>query len=77
MSIIDSMPLANPPLSARLPFSFLGFYIMDFKEWGAHIQRAIPNYGQTMSQSARVAFEGGHIERRWYLMLASSVSSGS
>ena len=50
---------------------------MDFKEWGAHIQRAIPNYGQTMSQSARVAFEGGHIERRWYLMLASSVSSGS
>lgn len=50
---------------------------MDFKDWGAHIQRAIPNYGQTMSQSARVAFDAGQIERRWYLMLASSVSSGS
>lgn len=49
---------------------------MDFKEWGPHIQRAIPNYGKTMSQSARAAFEGGHIDRRWYLMLAASTSSG-
>ncbi len=49
---------------------------MDFKEWGPHVQRAIPNYGQTMAQSARLAFEKGHIERRWYLMLASSTSGG-
>jgi len=49
---------------------------MDFKEWGAHIQRQIPNYGRTMSQSARIAFEQGLIDRRWYLMLASSTSSG-
>lgn len=45
---------------------------MDFVEWGPHIQRAIPNYGRTMSQSARIIFEKGLIDRRWYLMLASS-----
>ncbi|PJB70840.1 MAG: ATPase [Alphaproteobacteria bacterium CG_4_9_14_3_um_filter_47_13] len=50
---------------------------MDFKEWGPHIQRAIPNYGQTMAQSARLAFEQGHIDRRWYLMLASSTSGSN
>ena len=49
---------------------------MDFKDWGPHIQRAIPSYGRTMAQSARLAFEAGNIERRWYLMLASSTSSG-
>ena len=50
---------------------------MDFKEWGAHIQRTIPNYGRTMAQSARLSFEAGDIDRRWYLMLASSTSSGA
>ena len=45
---------------------------MDFKEWGAHLQRLIPSYGQTMADSARKAFEEGSIERRWYLLLASS-----
>ncbi|MCB9990148.1 MAG: Flp pilus assembly complex ATPase component TadA [Rhodospirillales bacterium] len=49
---------------------------MDFKEWGPNIQRAIPNYGRTMSQSARLAFEAGHIDRRAYLMLASSTGGG-
>ena len=49
---------------------------MDFKDWGAHIQRIIPNYGRTMSHSARMAFEKGHIGRRWYLMLASSTGGG-
>ena len=48
----------------------------DFKEWSAHIQRIIPNYGRTMAESARIAFEGGHIDRRWYLMLASSTGGG-
>ena len=48
----------------------------DFKEWSAHIQRIIPNYGRTMAESARIAFENGQIDRRWYLMLASSTSSG-
>ena len=45
---------------------------MDFKEWGAHLQRLIPSYGRTMADSARKAFEEGSIERRWYLLLASS-----
>ncbi len=49
---------------------------MDFKEWGANLQRLIPLYGRTMADSARLAFEAGHIERRWYLLLASSTSSG-
>jgi defect-in-organelle-trafficking protein DotB len=50
---------------------------MDFKEWGVNIQRMVPLYGQTMSASARIAFEAGLIERRWYLLLASSTSSGN
>lgn len=51
---------------------------MDYVEWAAHIQRAIPNYGRTMAASARIAFEKGLIDRRNYLMLASSVGgSGS
>lgn len=49
---------------------------MDFKEWGAVIQRSIPSYGRTMADSARIAFEAGLIERRSYLLLASSTSSG-
>lgn len=45
---------------------------MDYREWGSNIQRMIPNYGQTMAVSAKMAFEKGLIDRRWYLMLASS-----
>lgn len=49
---------------------------MDFKEWPPEIQRAIPNYGQTMQESARQVFEEGKIDRRAYLLLAASTSSG-
>lgn len=49
---------------------------MDFRDWGAHLQRITPQYGRTMATSALMAFEAGKIERRWYLMLASSTSSG-
>lgn len=45
---------------------------MDYEEWGGHIQRMIPNFGQTMATSAKLVFEQGLIDRRWYLMLASS-----
>lgn len=45
---------------------------MDYKEWSPNIQRMIPSYGQTMAKSAQMAFEGGHIDRRWYLLLAAS-----
>lgn len=49
---------------------------MDFREWPAHLQRIIPQYGRTMAQSALMAFEAGLIERRSYLMLASSTAGG-
>lgn len=50
---------------------------MDFMEWAPEIQRRIPNYGQTMNESARICFEAGDIDKRHYLMLASSTSGGS
>lgn len=50
---------------------------MDFSEWGAHIQRNLPAYGQTMGDSARLVFEDGKIDKRHYLLLAASTSSGS
>lgn len=49
---------------------------MDFMEWAPEIQRRIPNYGQTMNESARMVFEKGLIDKRHYLMLASSTSGG-
>lgn len=49
---------------------------MDFREWPAHLQRIVPQYGRTMAMSAQMAFEAGKIERRWYLLLASSTSGG-
>lgn len=45
---------------------------MDYREWGPTIQRMIPNYGRTMAASAKIAFEKGTIDRRRYLLLASS-----
>lgn len=49
---------------------------MDFVNWPPTIQRMIPAYGQTMAESARMVFETGQIERRWYLLLASSTGGG-
>jgi defect-in-organelle-trafficking protein DotB len=49
---------------------------MDFREWNATIQRLIPSYGRTMAKSAQIAFEAGEIDRRWYLLLASSTGGG-
>ncbi len=44
---------------------------MDFTEWQSNIQRLVPAYGRTMAEAARIEFEQGTIERRWYLLLAS------
>jgi defect-in-organelle-trafficking protein DotB len=44
---------------------------MDYREWSANIQRAIPFYGRTMADSAKIVFEKGLIDRRQYLLLAS------
>jgi len=41
----------------------------DFDDWTNEIQRMIPFYGQTMAKSATLAFEGGIIEKRFYLIL--------
>ncbi len=49
---------------------------MDFVHWPSTIQRLIPAYGQTMAESARIVFETGAIERRWYLLLANSTGGG-
>ena len=49
---------------------------MDFLEWPSTIQRMLPNYGQTMAASAEKVFEAGLIDRRQYLLLTSSTSSG-
>jgi len=45
---------------------------MDFNLWTTEIQRMIPNYGQTLNQSAAKLFEAGIIERRWYLTLTQA-----
>lgn len=49
---------------------------MEFTNWPPTLQRMIPAYGRTMAKSARMAFETGQIERRWYLLLASSTGGG-
>lgn len=49
---------------------------MEFTQWPPNLQRMIPAYGRTMAESARMAFEAGLIERRWYLLLASSTGGG-
>lgn len=48
---------------------------MTFVEWPSEIQRLIPQYGQTMEKSAELIFEKGLIDRRHYLLLASSTGS--
>jgi len=45
---------------------------MHFTKWPNEIQRAIPQYGQTMEKSAADAFESGQIDRRAYLLLSNS-----
>lgn len=50
---------------------------MSFVEWPSEIQRLIPQYGQTMEKSAELIFEEGIIDRRHYLLLASSTGSAA
>lgn len=48
---------------------------MHFTKWPNEIQRMISQYGQSMEQSAAIAFEEGAIDRRAYLLLSSSTGS--
>jgi defect-in-organelle-trafficking protein DotB len=49
---------------------------MNFTEWPNEIQRMINQYGRTMQRSAEIIYEAGIIDRRHYLLLASSTGSG-
>lgn len=49
---------------------------MHFTDWPPEIQRAMPQYGQTMERSAEIVFEQGLIDRRHYLLLSSSTGTG-
>jgi len=49
---------------------------MDYKDWPAEIHRIIQLYGQTMAESAGIAFDAGQIDRRTYIMLSSSTGTG-
>ncbi len=48
---------------------------MHFTKWPNEIQRMINQYGRSMQKSAEIVFEAGQIERRHYLLLASSTGS--
>jgi len=48
---------------------------MHFTKWSNEIQRAIPQYGQTMERSSAIAFESDQIDRRAYLMLSNSTGA--
>lgn len=48
---------------------------MHFTKWPPEIQRMVNQYGQTMQRSAEVVFEEGIIDRRHYLLLASSTGA--
>lgn len=46
------------------------------ERWANRIQQMLPDRGQTMQKSAKIAFESGQIDRRWYLMLARGSMDG-
>lgn len=48
---------------------------MHFTKWPNEIQRMINQYGRSMQKSAEIVFEAGQIERRYYLLLASSTGA--
>jgi defect-in-organelle-trafficking protein DotB len=48
---------------------------MHFTKWPNEIQRMINQYGRSMQKSAEMQFEAGQIERRHYLLLASSTGA--
>ncbi len=49
---------------------------MNYAQWPSEIQRILPYYGQSMARSAEIEFEKGLIDRRTYLLLSASTSSG-
>lgn len=43
---------------------------MPQERWSNRVQQVLPDRGQTMAKAAKIAYEAGQIDRRWYLMLA-------
>lgn len=43
---------------------------MPQERWSNRVQQVLPDRGQTMAKAAKIAYESGQIDRRWYLMLA-------
>lgn len=41
---------------------------MDFGKWAYELMRMVPEHGQTMEQSAKIAYDKGLIEHRHYMM---------
>lgn len=48
---------------------------IEFTKWPNEIQRALPQYGQSMQRSAEIVYEEGIIDRLHYLYLASSTGA--
>ncbi|MCD8571666.1 MAG: hypothetical protein LRY76_09180 [Alphaproteobacteria bacterium] len=48
---------------------------MHFTDWPNEIHRMIDRYGQKMAKSAEIIYEAGIIDRRHYLLLASSTGT--
>ncbi len=49
---------------------------MPQERWANRIQQMLPDRGQTMQKSAKIAFENGQLDRRYYLMLARGSMDG-
>lgn len=49
---------------------------MPQERWSNRIQQMLPDRGQTMQKAAKIAFESGQIDRRYYLLLARGSVEG-
>lgn len=49
---------------------------MPQERWANRIQQMLPDRGQTMQKSSKIAYEQGQIDRRYYLMLARGSMDG-
>ena len=49
---------------------------MDIDDWTNEIERLIPSYGRTMTESATIEFENGTIDKRHYLLMTGGGGGG-
>ncbi len=48
---------------------------LTFDQWSSELIKMVPVYGKTMEQAAKEAYEGGLIERRYYLLYAQGTKA--